>query len=104
MNSRHLLPPAVVLLAAAAALGFSTRPPGAAPENARTEALKWEYKVIHYPSKDVEKALDALGEDGWELCGTPGSVSGKINNVFNGSGGSGSIDTTLTVVFKRPKR
>src|SRR5262245_36432809 len=103
MNTKYLLVPAVIALLVIGLVLFP-RQPGVAQEKAHGQAVKWEYKVVAYPSRDAEKALNALGEDGWELCGTTSSVSGKINPIFKDSGGSGSISTEVALVLKRPKR
>ena len=103
MNTKYLLVLAVVALLAIGLVLFP-RQSGGAQEKVHGQAVKWEYKVTPYPSKDAEKTLNALGEDGWELCGTTSSVSGKIAVILNGSGGAGSISTEVALVLKRPKR
>src|SRR5262245_34291099 len=103
MNTKYFVVPAMVALLVIGLVLFP-RQPGVAQEKAPGQAVKWEYKVVPYPSKDPEKALNTLGEDGWELCGTTSSVSGKITPVFNGSGGSGSFSTEVALVLKRQKR
>ena len=52
---------------------------------------KWEYKILHHPLRPDEKTLNALGEDGWELCGF------HAEHTHNGFG------PRISAVFKRPK-
>lgn len=61
-------------------------------------AQKWEYKVAPLGRDDpaVEKELNKLGVEGWELVGTPGVNSGAYGNT--------PISTTVRLIFKRPKQ
>ena len=59
---------------------------------------KWEYKVTDFGGDDkaVEEELNKLGDEGWELVGTPTRTSG---------GGDGRVARSkVSLVFKRPKR
>lgn len=49
---------------------------------------KWEYQTEAFsPNRDIEEALNQIGEGGWELVVV--YMNGAGNNVF---------------IFKRPKR
>jgi hypothetical protein len=63
---------------------------------------KWEYKVALLGEDDAtaEKELNKLGEEGWELVGTPSRVS----SGSTGSGAAGAVSTKVRLIFKRPKK
>jgi hypothetical protein len=86
---------------------WGMREPATAQPRAPEPAARWEYKVL-VPSEDareLEKTLNKLAEEGWELGFTIPSVSGK-------TGGAGaqlhtltwSLDTKVRLILKRPKR
>ena len=53
---------------------------------------KWEYRIEHdIPSDDTLEKLNALGEEGWELCGELPAVDLLIG-------------ARIDYVFKRPKQ
>ena len=62
---------------------------------------KWEYKVttLENEDKDIEKDLNALGADGWELVGAPSLVT----SPRQGQGNLGT-STKVKLIFKRPKQ
>jgi hypothetical protein len=62
---------------------------------------KWEYKVTTLSDFDdrAEKELNKLGEEGWELVGTPGVVSASPSPQ-----GSAGTSTTVKLIFKRAQR
>jgi hypothetical protein len=67
---------------------------------------KWEYKVTTLGPRDrdadTEKELNKLGEDGWELVGTPSSVTAP--QQAEGNQGNPGISTKVKLIFKRAKR
>ena len=70
----------------------------------RRPAARWEYKVLisGTDSDQVEKALNALGEAGWELGLPAGKLSGRI--VKGPDGLPHVVDkTTVQLVLKRSK-
>jgi hypothetical protein len=62
---------------------------------------KWEYKVTVLGGEDqeTEKELNKLGDEGWELVGTPSQTTARPA----GMGGAGAISTKVRLIFKRPK-
>jgi hypothetical protein len=60
---------------------------------------KWEYKVMALGGDDqaTEKELNKLGDEGWELVGTPGVTSST-------AGSGGTVSTKVRLIFKRPKQ
>ena len=90
--------PRLLLLSALFALGLAylSSQPSRAPAEDKVPALavtKWEYKTAkvpvpgNEPDKIIEKALNNLGADGWELvCETADAAGWK------------------TFILKRPKR
>jgi hypothetical protein len=62
---------------------------------------KWEYKVVAMDKgdSDVEKELNKLGDEGWELAGAPSIVTSPFN-----PNGAGAVSTKVKLIFKRPKR
>ena len=91
---------ALSLLVTIAWLGLQGNQPRAA-DAAKPAVQKWEYYIIEkvfLNSKDKSDfakqgldtlGFDKLGNDGWEICGTP---------VF------GESTQSFTAVFKRPKK
>ena len=68
-------------------------------------ATRWEYKII-VPSSDpkqAEKALNKLGDEGWELSVVDSKMSGQL--VTGPDGLPHVVDTTsVQLILKRPKR
>jgi hypothetical protein len=64
---------------------------------------KWEYKVtaLGTDEKATEKELNKLGDEGWELVGTPSETSARGTAT---GGGAGTISTKVQLIFKRPKQ
>ncbi len=62
---------------------------------------KWEYKVtiLSENDADTEKELNKLGEDGWELVGTPGIVTSPRQRE-----GVLGTSTKVKLIFKRAQR
>jgi hypothetical protein len=62
---------------------------------------RWEYKVTGLEKDDqaAEQALNKLGDEGWELVGTPSTVSAS-----RAIEGSAAISTKVRLVFKRQKQ
>jgi hypothetical protein len=68
--------------------------PGPAQEKGSSGTpAKWEYKIVS--EKEDEKTFNGLGAEGWELSGVVPGV---------GSNPMGQITTSVSFVFKRPKR
>jgi hypothetical protein len=88
--------PAIIVLAAVAALVVFTRP-SPAPAQPAPLVLAWEYKMLPLtydnPRAD-EKALTELGAAGWEVV--------EYTNMVRGGATSLSSDSRL--VLKRQKR
>lgn len=63
--------------------------------------MNWEYKQLNVPAGDgMDEALNALGEDGWELVAWyPVTVQQRITI----GGGQGQM-SLVVCMFKRPKR
>jgi hypothetical protein len=97
MNRPQLLLVALFLAAVAALFSFNHRQVSA-QGNPGNPGARWEYKVIPAGAEGTELAqrdLNRLGDEGWELAGTFGSVRG----------GSGTtITSEQHFVLKRPKR
>jgi hypothetical protein len=72
-----------------------------APKAIVSAESKSEYKVTVLGDDDqaTETELNKLGDEGWELVGTPGSVSAPGR-------GQGTAETTTKVrpIFKGPKK
>jgi hypothetical protein len=97
MNRPGLLLTALLLAAVAVLFCFNHRQVSA-QGNPRDPRTKWEYTVIPAGAEGTELAkrdLNRLGDEGWELAGTFGSVRG---------GGGGIITSEQHFVLKRPKR
>ena len=60
--------------------------------------MKWEYKVT--TGEVDEQEMNKLGDDGWELAGVQGLVSGGV--VKDGKGGA--VRTRTNLIFKRPRK
>ncbi|VTR93319.1 : DUF4177 [Gemmata massiliana] len=93
---------AAVALFAVGAVCWSGLGSSAAQERnekaAGAAAPKWEYKVaqIDIDNEKAEKALNKLGDEGWELIGAPGDHATRL------PGGARAL--TVQMVFKRPKK
>jgi hypothetical protein len=97
--SRLLLPAALLMLLLATY--WSSRDQVSAQEKPREAALKWEYKVLAPTggTKDLEKTLNELGADGWEVTGSPGKYMGEARTAKGSFAAEASI-----IICKRPKR
>ena len=62
---------------------------------------KWEYKLTTLSELDenAEKELNKLGEEGWELVGSPSVVSARPQPQ-----GSAGTSTKVKLIFKRAQR
>jgi len=82
---------------------WSVRTPISAQEKAAGGKIKWEYRVVvpDANEKEMQTQLDQLGSESWELCGTISKVTGQSST--SPKGGSGSVRTNVSLIFKRPK-
>lgn len=81
----------------------------------KPDSAKWEYKVTSFWQRhmgfnnqgmglnktddELEKELNKLGDEGWELVGTTSGVSAP-----SGGKGSEAISTVVRLIFKKPKK
>lgn len=72
--------------------------PAPAPAPAKSTPV-WEYKVLVQPhaEADLQKALNDLGADGWELTGTTGEVAPPSK------GATPLSRATVRLILKRAK-
>lgn len=72
---------------------------GQSPTTKEVAIVKWEYKTLRarLNDKDLESALNKLGDDGWEIVGP----LGEIPVATKGFGG-GVKDSVI--LFKRQKK
>jgi hypothetical protein len=56
----------------------------------------WEYRVLDLPVRDLENALNALGEVGWEVV--------SIAEGLLMAGGTGAGTGQVRVTVKRPRK
>ena len=89
----------------AVAFSWLLRDTASAQQKAPEAAIKWEYKVLPF-SKDAEKNLNQLGQEGWELGWTISQVAGSGGSSAGPGTPLGGIrfDTSVTLILKRPKR
>jgi hypothetical protein len=102
MKSSRLLLPTVALLLLLA-IYWSARDPVSAQDKPREGAAKWEYKVIPLGGdpKELEKTLNELGDDGWEVSGATGKYTGNLTTEK----GIITLGAEVNVIIcKRPKR
>lgn len=85
----------VVLSLSTNTFASSRQPPKAVSHGTASKALQtWSYKVAHVDNYEMEKGLDVLGNDGWEMVAPlkPNSYS------YQGAEHEGYI-----FIFKKPR-
>ena len=96
------------LLVAALLLHSWPTPESASAQDKKAPAdgLKWDYKVIAVTAERDAKALNQLGEEGWELGATIiSAVSGGEQQRFAGQDlPKWSFNAQTQLILKRPKR
>ena len=82
------------------------RDKGVIPAAVGAAPLKWEYKIMPLGRDDqqAEQEMNKLGDEGWELVGTPSSVSSSVRPGPGPGGPGGAISTRSRLIFKRPKK
>lgn len=85
----------LAMFSLALGLGLSGATAVAQPKEAATTATKWDYKSVQLSlgatTKDMDKAFNELGEQGWEMA---------TSNTVAHPGGGGLTN----YIFKRAKR
>ena len=60
--------------------------------------MKWEYKIRRFSDYSimdvVEKMLEEMGNEGWELASSEGLIPSRLSHEM----------ATVALIFKRPKQ